>query len=103
MTLHDLVEGFSYKHLTNIVKAMDENSKPKFKEREKMPKRQVANTTKEEIEEFWRPIWENASENAHQDDWIWSIETALKQRLERPSEDSIQITEEVISQSAKKK
>ena len=68
-----------------------------------MPKRQVATTTKEEIEEFWRLIWENASENVHQDDLIRSVETASQQYVERTSKDRLQITKEIISQSANKK
>ena len=70
----DLDEGSFYKHLTNIVKATGQNSKPKFKSREN-----ETITTKDEIEKFWRPIWENSSYEVHQDDWIRSVETALKQ------------------------
>jgi len=37
-------------HLTNIVKATDENSKPKFKNRDKLPGRENTATPKEEFE-----------------------------------------------------
>ena len=60
-------------------------------------------TTKDEIEEFWRPIWENLRDKVHQDDWIRSIETALKQNIEQPSEESIQVTKEMIFESLKKR
>ena len=59
----DLNEGFFYKHLTNIVKGTDENSKPKFKNKDKLLGRgNTATTTKDELQEFGSPIWENASE-----------------------------------------
>ena len=45
----------------NTVKAKDGNIKPKFKTRDSEPGREhVTITTKDEIEEFWRPIWENS-------------------------------------------
>ena len=84
-------EGYFYKHLTNIVKATDGNIKPKFKSRDCGPGREnVTTTTKDEIEEFWRPIRENSRDKVHQDDWIRSVEAALKQLIEQPSEESIQ-------------
>ena len=63
----DLNEGFFYKHLTNIVKGTDENSKPKFKNKDKVLGRgNTATTTKDELQEFGSPIWENAREKTHQ-------------------------------------
>ena len=62
----DLNAGFFYKHLTNIVKGTDENSKPKFKNKDKLLGRgNTATTTKDELQEFGSPIWENASEKTH--------------------------------------
>lgn len=58
-----LNEGSFYKHLTDIVKGTDENSKPKFKNKYKvLGRRNTATTTKDELQEFGSPIWENASE-----------------------------------------
>ena len=63
----DLNEGSFYKHLTNIVKGTDEKSKPKFKNKDKVLGRgNTATTTKDELQEFGSPIWENASEKTHQ-------------------------------------
>ena len=80
----DSDEGSFYKHLTNIVKATKGNIKPKFKSRDSGPGREnVTTTTKDEIEEFWRPIWENSRDKVHQDDWIRGVETAFKQRMQQ--------------------
>ena len=39
----------------------------------------------------------------HQDDWIRSVETALKQHIEQSSEESVQVTKEMIFESVRKK
>ena len=102
----DSDEGSFYNHLTDIVKATDGNIEPKFKSRDSGPGGEnvtTTTTTKDEIEEFWRPIWENSRTKVHQDDWIRSVETALKQHIEQPSEESIQVTKDMIFESLKKK
>ena len=53
-----LKKGSFYKHLTNIVKGTDENSNPKFKNKDKVLGRgnTATTTTKDELQEFGRPI-----------------------------------------------
>ena len=53
--------------INEIVKGTDENSKPKFKNKDKVLGRgNTATTTKDELQEFGSPIWENAREKTHQ-------------------------------------
>ena len=61
----DVAEGSFYSHLNNIIKSTKLNKHPQFISKEKMPsanQESTSKTTRGDFEEFWRPIWENASE-----------------------------------------
>ena len=102
----DVDEGSFYNHLNNIIKSTESNECPQYTGRDKPAVAQGADSTsaitKEEFEEFWRPIWENASELSTEEEWIKDTETALKQQMLHPTE-SITITKEVITNSIKHK
>ena len=101
----DVAEDSFYSHLNNIIKSTELNKHPQFISKEKMPsanQESTSKTTKGDFEEFWRPIWENASEAPIQAEWIKNVESAVKQYIRQPSE-SIGITEKMVTESIKNK
>ena len=76
-----MTEGSFYKHLADRVKDSDVTSKPKFKNKDEVLGRKNSTTTiKDELQEFWRPMWGTSSAKAQQED----MEAALKQHAVFP-------------------
>lgn len=97
----DVAEGSFYSHLNNIIKSTELNERPQFIGKDKMPsanQESTSKTTTEDFEEFWRPIWEKASEVPIKTEWIKNVESALKQHIRQPSE-SVRITKEMVTES----
>ena len=76
-----MTEGSFYKHLADRVKDSDVTSKPKFKNKDEVLGRKNSTTTiKDELQEFWRPMWGTSSAKAQQED----MEATLKQHAVFP-------------------
>jgi hypothetical protein len=92
----DRNEAKFYEHCRSIINSDPNNTRPVYFKPKKAPQAdQLSNLSMHAFEQFWRPMWENTSQEILDTPWIKEIRSSLQSRAPTPSSENLTITAEI--------